>query len=84
MASAHRKVFCHFIGDQSGDQSAERVTAMFEAVKEWCEMEFFKNCFDGLDGPYRKGLISVWLYVVWCLQCCLHFVANKIKTAEGT
>ena len=57
---------------------------MFEVVKEWCEMEFFKNCFDGLDGSYRKGLILVGLYVVWCLQCCLHFVANKIQTAEGT
>ena len=60
------------------------MTAMFEVVEEWRELEFIENVLDGLDGPNRKGLILVGLYMVWCLQCCLHFVANKIQTAEDT
>ena len=47
-------------------------------------MKFFKNVFDGLYCPYRKGLILVWFYVVWCLQYGLNFITNKIQTAEGT
>ena len=84
MTFADRKIFCHLIGDKSDGESAERMTAVFEAVNEWREIEFFKNSFDGLDCPNRKGLILVWLYVVWCLQCCLDFITNKTQTAEGT
>lgn len=47
-------------------------------------MEFIENVLDGLYGSYRKGLILVRLYMVWCLQCCLHFSDPKIQTAEGT
>ena len=47
-------------------------------------MEFFKNCFDGLECSYRKGLILMELYMVYCLQCRLHFSDLKIKTVEGT
>ena len=81
---ADREIFCHFVGDKSGDQSAELMTAVFEIVKDWWEMKFFKNVFDGLYCPYRKGLILVWFYVVWCLQYGLNFITNKIQTAEGT
>ena len=84
MASADREVFGHFVGDKTGHQSGELMTAVFEAVQEWWELEFIENVLDGLYGSYRKGLILVWLYVVWCLQCCLHFSDPKIQTAEGT
>jgi hypothetical protein len=84
VASAYGEVFGHFIGDKSGDQSAEWMSAVFEGIQEWWELKFIENVLDGLYGSNRKGLILVWLYVVWCLQCCLHFVANKIQTAEGT
>jgi hypothetical protein len=40
------------------------MTAVFEVIKEWWEMKFFKNMFDGLDGTNRKGLILIWLYYV--------------------
>ena len=36
VASADREVFCHFVGDKTGDQSAERMTAVFKAVQDWC------------------------------------------------
>ena len=65
MTSAHRKVFCHFVGDKTCGESAERMTAVFKAVKERYEVNFFKNAFDGLYCPYRKGLILIWLYVMW-------------------
>ena len=32
MTSAHGEVFGHFVGDQSSGESAELMTAMFEAV----------------------------------------------------
>jgi hypothetical protein len=48
MASAYREIFCHFVGYQTGDQSAELMTAVFEVIKEWWEVKFFKNVFDGL------------------------------------
>ena len=32
MTSADREVFCHFVADKPGDQSAELVTAMFKVV----------------------------------------------------
>jgi hypothetical protein len=35
MASADREVFGHFVGDKSGHQSGELMTAVFEAVQEW-------------------------------------------------
>ena len=81
---AYREIFCHFVGYQTSDQSAELMTAVFEVIKKWWEMKFFKNVFDGLYCPYRKGLILVWFYVVWCLQHGLNFITNKIQTAEGT
>ena len=84
MASADREIFCHFVGDKSCDQSTELMTAMFEVIKEWWEVKFFETVFDGLYCPYRKGLILIWLYIVWCLQCCLDFITNKIQTAEDT
>ena len=59
------------------------MTAVFEAVQEWWEMKFFKNMFDGVYCPYRKGLILVWLYVVWCLQYGLNFITNKIQTLKA-
>ena len=84
MTSAHGEVFGHFVGDKPGDQSAELMTAMFEVVKEWWEMKFFKNVCDDLEGPNRKGLISVWRYVFWCLQYGLYFITNKTQAAEDT
>lgn len=84
MASADREVFGHFVGDKPGHQSGELMTAVFEAVYEWRELKFIENVLDGLYGSYRKGLILVRLYMVWCLQCRLHFSDPKIQTAEGT
>ena len=84
MTSADREILGHFVGDQPGHQSGELMTAVFEAVQEWWELEFIENVLDGLYGSYRKGLIVVWLYVVWCLQCCLHFFNPKNTTTEGT
>ena len=84
MTSAHGEVFGHFVGAKTGDEPAELMTAMFEAIEEWWEIQFFKNVCDGLEGSNRKGLILVWRYVVWCLQCCLHFCDPKIQIAEDT
>jgi len=36
-----------------------------------------------LHGTNRKGLILVWLYRVWCLQCCLHFFDQKIQPLKA-
>jgi hypothetical protein len=53
------------------------MAAVFEAIEERWEMKIFKNSGDCLESSYRKGLIVVGLYVLWCLQCCLHFFDLK-------
>lgn len=83
MASADRKVFCQFIRYKTSDQPAELMTATFKIIKDWWEVEFFKNVFNGLDGSNRKSLILIWLYVMLCLQCSLHFVFNKIQPLKA-
>ena len=61
MASADREVLGHLVGDKTCDESAESMAAVFEAIEEWWEVEFFEEGADGVDGPDRKGLILVWL-----------------------
>jgi len=84
MASADREILGHLVRYKTNGQPAEWMAAAFQAIEEWLEMKVFKKGGDGLECSYRKGLILVWLYVVWCLQCCLHFSKPKIQTAEGT
>ena len=83
MTSADRKVFCQFIRYETGDQPAELMTATFKIIKDWWEVEFFKNVFNGLDGSNRKSLILVWFYVMWCLQCGLYFITNKTQPLKA-
>jgi hypothetical protein len=61
MASADREVLGHLVRDKPCGESAEAMAAVFEAIEEWREVEFFKNGGDGLECSYRKGLILVGL-----------------------